>query len=115
MLYHRPETPDIDNFIVMFYQLPDTNAFFPDYETLNECNRLCYRNMLDQLRRLYPRTKVHVITNFSGLKSELGVYIHHADLEHNFLNKFRIFELLDEPAMYLDLDVVLLDRFHLNQ
>jgi hypothetical protein len=63
-----------------------------------------------QIKKIYHDAVIHVITNRPQKKDGL-LYHYFPNLENNNYAKLHIFDLLDEPALYMDTDVLLLKRF----
>jgi hypothetical protein len=67
-------------------------------------------NMVRQLRHYHPNASIHLLTN--QRRQEEGVIVHYKPhLHRGHLSKFRVFSLLDRPAMYLDCDIILTRPF----
>lgn len=69
---------------------------------------MLYR-MIDQIKSFYPDARIHLMTNTADPID--GVILHYFDFESNHSSKFYLYGLLDVPAMYLDVDIVLLKPF----
>jgi len=66
---------------------------------------------IKRIRQLYNESKIHIITDSLEVAID-GVYWHYMpEIEKNNYAKLFIFGLLNEPAVYLDNDVILLRRF----
>ncbi len=115
--------PTVDNFILIKYSnkvisppraCPVSAEDMKAYISLQEP---LFYNMVDQIRRLYPRSKIHVLTNESVDCED--VIVHRRDFAGSHpAAKLLIYDLLDVPAMYLDTDVLLVSKFaprHLNK
>lgn len=66
--------------------------------------------IVKQIRSLYPHANIHLITNRPRPSPDIISHIQ-PDLEPNNYAKLRIFDLIDEPAMYLDNDILLVRPF----
>jgi len=76
-----------------------------DFATWNGTHKALLKNQIKSISKLYPDSKIHVLTNMH--LDANNVFLHHEDLPSNHLCKFKIYSLLDEPAMFLDTDVCL--------
>lgn len=96
------------NFILVHfkaeYSLPRLQEYYKDIDLFHDL-------MIEQIQRLYNDCKIHVITNVDK-KSTNKVIYHYSDLvEASNYAKLRMFGLLNEPAMYLDNDIILNRKF----
>jgi hypothetical protein len=66
--------------------------------------------MIEQIKTIYKDHRIHVLTNVN-MKKQGVVYHFDPDLEPNNYAKLKVFGLLDEPAIYVDSDVILVRRF----
>lgn len=103
----------IKNFILIYYKKNDLDLDVCDHFTKNiylqsQINIFC--KMIKQIKYHYPHSFIHVITN-EDICKEFNVIIHKKDIKNNHCSKFLIYNLLDEPAMYLDCDIILTRRF----
>src|SRR6185437_9398649 len=66
-----------------------------------------------QIRSFYPRAAIHILTNDESVcRRERNVIYHlRKDMIPNLFSKLHIFGLLDEPAMFLDGDILLRKPF----
>jgi len=67
--------------------------------------------MLRQIDNLYEDYEIHVITNQRRKSTNRVRYHYFENLEKNLYAKLQVFGLLDEPAMYLDNDILLVRKF----
>lgn len=110
--------PKIKNFITTKYykkKLEDKNGFYQyaDEDFLKKWNDLhekLHRHLQYQLKCLYPEAHLHVITN-EYFQNNKKVTYHKFDFEGNHLIKLFMYDLIPEPAMYLDSDILLFRRF----
>lgn len=96
------------NFILVQYchQYQDSQNLKDYYSNSERHHRL----MVRQIRNLYPDASIHVITDTQ--RKEDGVTWHYIpDLEKNNYAKLHVFSLLNEPAIYIDNDIILVRRF----
>lgn len=91
------------NFILVHfkteYEQPKVIEYYKDLEAMHEL-------MLVQLTSLYPKCTIHVITN-EHKENTANVVYHYRETNTNYA-KLHMFSLLDEPAMYVDCDIILL-------
>lgn len=92
----------INNFILVRYLGSDHK-----YHKANEKYRdkLFVLTVL-QLTKFHPNAKIHVITNTRSETCGNTIYHHVPDLPLDNRAKFLVFGLLDEPAMYVDDDLL---------
>lgn len=91
------------NFILVHFKTTYTQPKLVDYyKDLDQMHTL----MIDQLTSFYPDCKIHVVTN-EHKQNTANVIYHYRDTNTNYA-KLHMFGLLDEPAMYLDSDIILL-------
>lgn len=105
---------DIRNFILVYYKRWNLNlppfaktpaGWSPDKLSIEQ--EFCYKAMLAQLKKMYPLATVHVITDEKFEDRGQVVCHHFPDMPKNHNCKFEAFGLLDEPAMFLDNDLVI--------
>lgn len=85
---------NVRNILFIYYGHPNMNQWvFLDFATR-------------RAKKVHPEAKIHVLTN---LRIRLpGVVTHYdSNLPANYLAKLHIYEVLDEPFIYLDNDVYL--------
>jgi hypothetical protein len=70
------------------------------------------KKTINQLNFFYPKSKIHLMTNVKDNLVDNVVY-HRIDFESNNTAKFYIYSLLDKPAMYLDLDIIMRSPFNI--
>jgi hypothetical protein len=104
-------TPKIKNFLILDYSVhPKDDGWirmrrdrFPDSDRIAQ---LSFGFAVRQLKRFYPQSFIHVLTNKPQSNSRNIVY--HLDVEYSFpFCKLVIYRLLDEPFMYIDTDIIL--------
>lgn len=84
--------------------------------TTDECDKylstqeVMFGNMVKQIRCLYPEARIHVMTNLPD-EQYPGLIYHHLDFPSNHVCKFLLYGLLDVPAMYVDVDIILVRPF----
>lgn len=113
----------IENFLLLKYRrpqlIPPPNSDYTaaDKSLYLACQDILYYRSVEQIQHFYPRAHIHVLTN-ETLPSQAGISYYRFDEEWtNHICKFRLYSLLNEPAMYVDLDIVLnkpfprMDRF----
>jgi hypothetical protein len=97
----------IDNFILVYFRT--ANYRYP------KILDFCYRNTVSQIESFYPKAKIHVLTN-ADLPTRPNIKLHKVSNDLPLVGqltkrgdplpaKFMVFDLLDEPAMHLDLDL----------
>ena len=91
----------IKDFILLYFEVEPTSKFFARM----------LRLMLMQLDYWYPEAKVHILSNKKLADTKQVVCHHEPTLKPCWSSKFLIYGLLDRPAMYLDLDVLLVRPF----
>lgn len=72
-------------------------------------NQKRYEIIIKRLKKLYPECKIHVITDKKNLHN-VESYIF-PNLPRNNFAKLYIFGLLNEPAIYIDNDILLIKKF----
>jgi hypothetical protein len=98
------------NFILVHfkteYGLARLNDYYKDVD-------LFHNLIIKQIDKLYKDEgyKIHVLTNVDIPSSNKVIYHYSDTLEPSNYAKLRIFGLLNEPAMYLDNDIILLKKF----
>src|SRR6185437_2749005 len=109
---------DIRHFIVVFYKrvkwnIPPHAVLPPNWSTEKFASeqRCCYNALLEQLRQMYPTSTVHVITNEKFSDYGQVVCHHFPDMPDDHHCKYEAFGLLDEPAMFLDTDLIIVRPF----
>lgn len=70
--------------------------------------------MIKQLQYYYPKAFIHVLTN-QNINKQKNLIVYKKELENNHCCKFLIYDLLDEPAMYLDCDVIIKRTFNQSE
>jgi hypothetical protein len=111
---------DVSNFILIKYAR-DVLDNKPPWESIDSQGERAYFDvqpvlfdlMVKQIRNIYPKAKIHVLTNDPSYKAE-GLVVHVRDFTPNHTAKYLLYGLLDEPAMYLDSDIILLKKFPLR-
>ena len=96
------------NFILVYfktvYGLDRLNDYYKDVDLYHDL-------MIEQIGRVYDDYKIHVITNVDRPSTNRVIY-HYSDMvEPSNYAKLRMFGLLDEPAMYMDNDIILMRKF----
>lgn len=67
--------------------------------------------MVKQLFNFYPKCNIHIITNCKKEEMPQGTIVHNFALATNHYSKFLIYGLLNVPAMYMDLDILIFSKF----
>lgn len=74
-----------------------------------------YQQQIKQLNKIYHGCTIHVLTN-DALRIDQNVIIHcFPELESNHVSKLKVYGLIDEPAMYLDNDIIINRRWNDDQ
>ena len=108
----------IKNFILLFCQNKDESYVNePKMSSVNKDEfQSVYKSMqrpflnisIKMLSHFYPDSTIHILTNDSLKSSSKNVCIHiKSDLPRNHLAKFKIYNLINEPAMYMDTDILI--------
>lgn len=108
--------PKIKNFITTKYTKKKTEGLYKyaDEDFLKKWNELhekLHRHLQYQIKYLYPEAHLHIITNDDHQNNKKVTY-HKFDFEDNHLIKLFMYNLLTEPAMYLDSDILLFRKFN---
>jgi hypothetical protein len=101
----------IENFILIYYVKDDLDIEV-DEQTKRRyisSQKPALHFMVSQIKSFYPDSRIHVLTNTDVDLPECE--IHRKDFGSNHTVKFEIYSLLDEPAMYMDCDIVMHRRF----
>ncbi len=112
------------NFILIKYkkkiEINTKNKVFTtkDFSTYLNSQDIFFEIMQKQILHYYPNAHIHVLTNDSkNCKEKSNTTFHFKNFQSNHTCKFLLYGLLNEPALYLDCDIVLLSEFtneHLN-
>lgn len=114
----------IKDFLLIYYENKDLtylenlrNSLYPKeqyHEIYSNLQRPFLLLSLNRIVELYPESKIHILTNQRiSISKKARIYQHVVeDLPRNHLAKFMIYNLLDEPCMYLDTDIILNRRFN---
>ena len=102
----------IKNFIIIKYKKDklDMVVATEQQDLYLNCQDSLFDKMILQIRHHYPESNIHVLTNYD-FKCD-GVIFHKINFKPNHCCKFLLYSLLDEPAMYIDCDVLMLRRFN---
>jgi hypothetical protein len=73
-------------------------------------NERFFEIAVNQIKSFYPEAVIHVITDEPKQSNDL-IYHYIKGLEKNNYAKLHVLDLLDEPAIYMDTDILLLKRF----
>lgn len=102
----------IRNFILLKYKRPE--LIVPSIEKFSEedknfyldCQEVLFYRTIEQIQYFHPKSHIHVLTN-ETIKScdNISYYIYNESWV-NHICKFKLYSLINEPAMYVDLDVV---------
>lgn len=112
----------IKNFILLFYQNKDESYVNePKMSSVNKNEfQSIYKGMqrpflnisVKMLSHFYPESTIHILTNDALKSSSKNVCVHiKSDLPRNHLSKFKIYNLINEPAMYMDTDILINRQF----
>jgi hypothetical protein len=101
----------IDNFILIKYSKESLDA--PKHikkvnmRQWNKNQQFMFDTMVEQLNFFYPLAKIHVLTNEKHEDFNNLIWHYHPELESNHNSKLLLYGLLDEPAMYIDNDILI--------
>ena len=108
---------DIRNFITIRW---DKTEIEPPPPWITDCSKSLdkhieiheklFAQFTKQIRIIYPKATLHVITN-KPLKNKDKLIFHKMDVPSNHLSKLHMYGLIDEPAMYIDTDVIIVSKF----
>ncbi|MHA1948299.1 MAG: hypothetical protein ACW99G_03525 [Candidatus Thorarchaeota archaeon] len=101
--------PEISNFIVV--RTTWKSFFNMDVKKWDDMQEKFLTQYIKQISKLYPGSKIHVITDDKDRKSYGNVVFHHKDPIPGHLIKLYAYSLLDEPAMYTDTDIIFMSKF----
>jgi hypothetical protein len=108
---------NLKNFILLYYKKDFLSDHEIDKNTRNPENpiqldthlkmfKLCYK----RIKHLYPKSTIHVISNVNKFIDDSEWY-HRENISLDYTNKFQIYGLINEPAIYIDNDIMLLKKF----
>lgn len=106
------------NFILINYTKdsligPSKRAFTDkDYAAYLSSQEVLFEIMKRQLWHFHPNAHIHILTNKKNQKDESNLTHHYRDFESNHTCKFLLYNLIQEPAIYVDCDIVLLSGFN---
>lgn len=95
------------NFILVNYK---NNYTKPNLATYYKNNEKFFVLAVKQIKSLYPEAIIHVVTDEPKQSNDL-VYHYIKGLEKNNYAKLHVLDLLEEPAIFMDTDILLLKRF----
>jgi hypothetical protein len=107
----------IDNFILIKYIKNSMDAPRHVYAELslskwNNHQEMMFRTMLEQLHFFYPKANIHVLTNKKQDDTGKIIWHYKPEMEDNHSAKLNLYGLIDQPAMYLDTDILLVKHFN---
>lgn len=79
-------------------------------EEYNEIQIKLLQKLSNQIKVLYPKATLHIITN-EDHQNKGNIHFHKFDFAPSHVAKNYMYGLLDEPAMYIDADVILVRKF----
>ena len=79
-------------------------------ERWSDLQHVLLNRQIKRIRNLYPNAKIHILTN-EKINFDSKVFIHCKNFNSDHTSKFLLFGLIDEPSIYLDSDLILIDRF----
>ena len=113
---------DIRNFILTRYlrETWDNNPHHMnkacgnmDMQKWHEVQEMLYKQQIKQLKYLYPKATIHVLTNDEKRLKEKDVTVHYKkDMPSCHLAKLNVYGLIDEPAMYIDNDIIIVRKWN---
>jgi hypothetical protein len=83
-----------------------------DYAIYLSSQEVLFEIMKRQLWHFHPNAHIHVLTNIKDCKNESNLTFHYRDFKSNHICKFLLYNLIPEPAIYLDCDIVLFSEFN---
>lgn len=98
---------DIKNFILFYYNKSYVNIEHKRYFSQTPLMFKCIKN---QIKFFYPNSYIHVLTNCK-LEEERMVVYHFNNNLSGLNDKLETYGLLNEAAMYVDLDIILTRPF----
>lgn len=98
------------NFILVNYQNRyDKTKLIQYYEN----NNLFHKIIIKQINKFHPNSNIHIVTDVKT-KDKGNLFYHYIEnLEKNNYAKLNVLDLLDEPSIYLDNDIILNKPFNL--
>jgi len=103
LIYFKKTRDSVDRLAELLYKNLDVNRF--DYV------EKYFKITTSSIRSLYPNSNIHIISNAKNKIKSKFIWHYKKDLLLNNLAKFEIFDIINEPFMYLDLDVWILKKF----
>ena len=105
------------NFIIIWYT--KTKFDLKVDEAVGNFNlssqKLMFEKMKYQLNCHYPDSFIHILTNEKMSCTNSREKVHQYDFEPTHCCKFLLYGLLDEPALYLDCDIVIKRKFRQHE
>ena len=75
-----------------------------------EIHEKLFWQLAKQIRVIYPKSTLHVIKNKS-IPNKNGIVFHALSVPSSHMAKLEMYGLIEEPAMYIDTDVLLISKF----
>lgn len=73
------------------------------------------KQQIQQIKNFYPKCNIHLITNDKS-RIDSSLIIHYfPEMQSNHVSKLKIYGLINEPAMYLDNDIIINKRWNEEQ
>ncbi len=102
----------IKNFLLLKYKREELispknhNYTDQDKSIYLECQDALFYRAVEQINFFHPKSHIHVLTNEKLPPLKNTSYCVFNENWTNMICKFKLYSLIDEPAMYVDLDVV---------
>lgn len=72
-----------------------------------------YKQQIKQIKSFYPKANIHVLTNDEKRLNEKDIIVHFKkDMPSSHISKLLVYGLLDEPAMYIDNDIIICRKWN---
>jgi hypothetical protein len=100
----------VNNFLLLKYQRSDLKSPTPlsekDKSVYLNCQDVLFRRTIEQIQFFHPKAHIHVLTNENMQSTASVSYYVYEEKWDNLLCKFKLYGLLNEPAMFIDLDII---------
>lgn len=102
----------IQNFLLLKYKrkeliTPPNDQFSKDEKELYlQCQDVLFYRTIDQIQFFHPKAHIHVLTNENLISTDKITFYIHREVWTNLICKFKLYSLIQEPALFIDLDVI---------
>lgn len=102
----------IRNFLLLKYKRPKLisperyNYSDEEKQQYLDCQDILFYRTIEQINYFHPKAHIHVLTNENLISTNNISYYIFNEVWSNLLCKFKLYSLINEPAMYVDLDVI---------